>query len=144
MTATVLFVDDEEIILECMKSIFGEMNYNVITESNPRSALARLKEEDVAVIVSDQKMPGMSGIELLSQVKNISPDTAKILMTGFADFQTAIDAINTGEVFRFILKPWKNDDLVKTIEEGVTHYQMIHALKEGTKQRSFPSRKPLN
>jgi putative two-component system response regulator len=130
MSATVMFVDDEEIILECMKSIFGEMNFNVVTESNPRSALERIKLEDIAVIVSDQKMPGMTGIEFLSQVKNISPDTAKILMTGFADFQTAVDAINTGEVFRFILKPWKNDDLIKTVEEAVIHYEMIHALKK--------------
>jgi putative nucleotidyltransferase with HDIG domain len=130
MPATVMFVDDEEIILECMKSIFGEKNFKLVTESNPRSALERIKQEDIAVIVSDQKMPGMCGIEFLSQVKNISPDTTKILMTGFADFQTAVDAINTGEVFRFILKPWKNDDLIKTVEEAVIHYEMIHALKK--------------
>jgi putative two-component system response regulator len=131
MPATVMFVDDEEIILECMKSIFGEKNFKVVTESNPRSALERIKQEDIAVIVSDQKMPGMSGIEFLSQVKDLSPDTTKILMTGFADFQTAVDAINTGGVFRFILKPWKNDDLIKTVEDAVTHYEMIHALKKG-------------
>jgi putative two-component system response regulator len=130
MSATVLFVDDEEVILNCMQTLFAEKDLKIVTESNPKNALEFLKQEKVAVIVSDHNMPEMTGIELLSRVRDISPDTTKILLTGMTDFQVAVDAINTGEVFRFILKPWKSDDLIKTIEEAILHYQMSIALKK--------------
>jgi putative nucleotidyltransferase with HDIG domain len=130
MTPTVLFVDDEAIILDCLSSIFAERGFSVCTENTPEAALDRIKSEEIAVIVSDQMMPGMSGVDLLSKVKMLSPDTTKILMTGYTDFQIAVDAINTGEVFRFVLKPWNNDELIKTVEEAVTHYQIVHSLKK--------------
>jgi putative two-component system response regulator len=130
MSPTVLFVDDEKIILDCLSSIFAERGLTVLTENTPEAALDRIKNEEVAVIVSDQKMPGMNGIDLLSRVKMLSPDTTKILMTGYTDFQIAVDAINTGEVFRFVLKPWNNNDLIRTIEDAVSHYQIIHSLKK--------------
>ena len=130
MQKTVLFVDDEEVILNCMQTLFAEKDLKIITESNPRNALDLIRENEVAVIVSDHNMPEMTGIELLSRVRNISPDTTKILLTGMTDFQVAVDAINTGEVFRFILKPWKSDDLIQTVEEAILHYQMSIALKK--------------
>lgn len=130
MAATVLFVDDEEVILNCMQTLFAEKDLKIITESNPRIALELIRQEEVAVIVSDQNMPEMTGIELLSRVRDISPDTTKILLTGMTDFNVAVDAINTGEVFRFILKPWNSADLLKTIEEAIIHYQMSTALKK--------------
>jgi putative two-component system response regulator len=130
MSATVLFVDDEEVILDCMQTLFAEKDLKIITESNPGNALDRIRQEEIAVIVSDHNMPEMTGIELLSRVRTISPDTTKILLTGMTDFQIAVDAINTGEVFRFILKPWKSNDLIQTVEEAILHYQMSVALKK--------------
>jgi len=130
MSATVLFVDDEEVILNCMQTLFAEKDLKIITESNPKNALDIIRQEEIAVIVSDHNMPEMTGIELLSRVRVISPDTTKILLTGMTDFQVAVDAINTGEVFRFILKPWKRDDLIQTVEEAIIHYQMSLALKK--------------
>jgi len=130
MSATVLFVDDEEVILNCMETLFAEKEMQVITESNPKRALERIKQEEIAVIVSDYNMPEMTGVELLSRVKDISPDTTKILLTGITDFNVAVEAINTGQVFRFILKPWNSTDLVKTVEEAILHYEMSTALKK--------------
>jgi len=130
MAATVLFVDDEEVILNCMQTLFAEKDLKIMTESNPKNALDIIRQEEIAVVVSDHNMPEMTGIELLARVRAISPDTTKILLTGMTDFQVAVDAINTGEVFRFILKPWKRDDLIQTIEEAIIHYQMSVALKK--------------
>jgi putative nucleotidyltransferase with HDIG domain len=129
MAPNILFVDDEAIILDCLSSIFADRGFNVLTENSPEQALERIKNEEIAVVVSDQKMPGMHGIDLLARIKLVSPDTTKILMTGYTDFQIAVDAINTGEVFRFVMKPWNNNDLIKTVEEAVTHYQIVHSLK---------------
>jgi len=123
MSATVLFVDDEEVILDCMQTLFAEKDLKIITASNPQNALDIISQEKIAVVVSDHNMPEMTGIELLARVRAISPDTTKILLTGMTDFQVAVDAINTGEVFRFILKPWKSNDLIQTVEEAILHYQ---------------------
>jgi putative nucleotidyltransferase with HDIG domain len=74
-------------------------------------------------------MPGMNGIDLLSMVKEISPDTSRILMTGHTDLETAVNAINSGEVFRFIIKPWQNDSLIKSVQDALEQYRIIHTLK---------------
>jgi len=79
----------------------------------------------------------MTGIELLSRVRTISPDTTKILLTGMTDFKVAVDAINTGEVFRFILKPWKSNELIQTVEEAILHYQMSVAMKKADEATLF-------
>jgi putative nucleotidyltransferase with HDIG domain len=129
MAETVLFVDDEEDVLSAVERIFIGSDLRILTAGSAMEALSIIGKENVAVLVSDNLMPGIRGIELLSRLKSISPDTVKVLMTGHADIPTAIDAINKGEVFRFIEKPWDNAELMNTIAEGIERYRILHSLR---------------
>lgn len=126
---TVLFVDDEKSVLNSVERLFYDIDIRVIRAENARTALDIIKNENVAVVVSDNQMPGMTGIDILSYIKEISPDTIKILMTAYADLETAVEAINSGEVFRFIIKPWQNDSLIQAVQEALQQYRIIHSLK---------------
>jgi len=129
MAGKVLFVDDEEMILESIDGLFLNHDFRIITATNADDALSILEREEIAVIVSDHAMPGMKGTELLSKVKERSPDTLKILMTAHADLGIAVDAINEGEVFRFIMKPWNIEHFINTVHEAVKRYQIVQSLK---------------
>lgn len=130
MTDTALFVDDEEYVLNAVQRLFAESPIRILRTESAREALELVSAQEIAVIVSDNLMPGMSGIELLSRVKETSPDTVKILMTAHADLPTAINAINEGEVFRFIVKPWDNELLKQTVEDAVNRYRVVQSLKK--------------
>ncbi len=131
MQEHILFVDDEEFILDIAESIFAEEGIEILTAKSGQEALEKVKKYEIAVLVSDNHMPGMMGIDLLSRVKILSPDTVKILMTGFADLETAIDAINKVEVFRFIVKPWENTQLVELIKDALERYRLIKSIIKG-------------
>jgi serine/threonine-protein kinase len=107
---TVLFVDDERYILMSLVALFRG-SYNVLSTTDPQEALEIVRREKVDVIVSDQRMPQMLGAELLRRVRKVSPGTMRILLTGYSDMASAISSINEGEVFRFINKPWSNDEM---------------------------------
>jgi putative two-component system response regulator len=126
---SVLFVDDEENILSSVGRIFSDSGIRIFTACSGPDAIHILRREDIAVLVSDNLMPGMKGIELFSKAREMSPDTVRVLMTAYADLQTAIDAINKGEVFRFIVKPWENEVLVATVGEGIGRYRLVRSLK---------------
>jgi response regulator RpfG family c-di-GMP phosphodiesterase len=128
---TVLIVDDEPSILRSMERTFRDADLSILTADSGEQALEILGQENIAVVVSDNRMPGMSGIDLLAKVRTISPDTVRIMMTAFGDLQTAIAAINTSEVFRFVTKPWDNDDLIAVVNEGVTRYHVVKELRKG-------------
>jgi putative nucleotidyltransferase with HDIG domain len=131
MAEEILFVDDEEYILEIASQIFAERGRAILTARNAAEALDVVKTHEIAVLISDNHMPGMRGIDLLSRVKAISPDTVKILMTGFADLETALEAINRVEVFRFIVKPWENTQLVSLVEDALERYKLIRSIIKG-------------
>ncbi|HWR67782.1 MAG TPA: HD domain-containing phosphohydrolase [Desulfomonilia bacterium] len=131
MAEEILFVDDEEYILDIASQIFAERGLEILTSSSPADALEKLKRHEIAVLVSDNHMPGMRGIDLLSRVKVISPDTVKILMTGFADLETALEAINRVEVYRFLVKPWENSQLVAIVEEALEKYRLVKSILRG-------------
>lgn len=131
MSETVLFVDDEVNILRSAERLFLEKNLTILSALNAQAALSIVQEETVAVIISDNLMPGMSGIDLLYRVREISPSTVKILMTAHADLATAVAAINRSEIFRFVLKPWENNELAWVVEESLARYQAIQSLSEG-------------
>ncbi len=116
--ARVLFVDDEERILNALRTIF-RAHYHVFTAENGTLALEFVKRFGIHVVVSDQRMPGMSGVELLRQVKEAAPTTVRILLTGYSDLAAIVGSINDGEVFRFVKKPWDNAELQKTLADGV-------------------------
>jgi putative two-component system response regulator len=131
MAEEILFVDDEEYILDIARQIFAECNIDILTAAGADEALEIIRKHEIAVLVSDNHMPGMKGIDLLSRVKALSPDTVKILMTGFADLETALDAINRVEVFRFIVKPWENTQLVGIVEDALERYRLIKSILRG-------------
>lgn len=129
--AAVLLVDDEANILNALARLFLDRDVRVLRAGNGEEALGIVRNEPVAVVVSDNLMPGMRGVELLSRVRDLSPDTVRVLLTGYADLSTAIEAINRGEVFRFHVKPWVDEEIVRTVEEGVRRYQVVRSLRDG-------------
>ena len=131
MAEEILFVDDEEYILDIAQQIFAERDITILTALGADEALDIIRKHEIAVLVSDNHMPGMKGIDLLSRVKDLSPDTVKILMTGFADLETALDAINRVEVFRFIVKPWENTQLVGLVEDALERFRLIKSILRG-------------
>jgi len=130
ITDTVVFVDDEEYVRNSIIRLFSDIDMRVLSASSADEALSHFQREEIAVIVSDNQMPGMKGIDLLTKIKEISPDTMKILMTGCADLSIAVDAINRGEVFRFITKPWEDEALIQTVREAIRRYQIVQSLKK--------------
>jgi len=116
--ARILFVDDEERILNALKSIFRS-KYHVFTATSGDQAFEFLQRFRVHLIVSDQRMPGIPGVELLRRAKELSPTTVRILLTGYSDLASIVGSINEGEVYRFINKPWNNQDIQAVVAEAV-------------------------
>ncbi len=143
---TVLCVDDEESILKSLRRTLGSEGFDVITAADGRKAVETLLKEKVAVIITDQRMPGMTGTEVLEKVKELSPDTVRILLTGYADIKAVVDAINRGEVWRYITKPWENEELVATVRQAVEHYNLVNENRElfETVKRQNEELKELN
>jgi DNA-binding NtrC family response regulator len=124
----ILFVDDELQILETLKLVFR--GWNIATTTSAKEALTLLQSETFGVIVSDQRMPEMTGVEFLKEAKKISPKSVRILLTGYSELDNVIDAINSGEVYRFINKPWDNDKLKETIETACKIAELDTDLKQ--------------
>ncbi len=122
---TVLLVDDEESILSALKRVLRREGYGLLTCSSGTDALALLEESEraIGVVVSDFRMPGMNGIEFLSHVRALHPDTIRIVLSGYADAEMVQSAINQGEVYRFISKPWDDDELKTTIRSSVQQFE---------------------
>jgi serine/threonine-protein kinase len=116
--ALILFVDDEERILTALRSVF-RAKYHVFTATNGPEALEFARKFKLHVVVSDQRMPDMPGVELLRLIKEASPHTMRILLTGYSDLAAIVGSINEGEVYRFISKPWDTREIQKTISEAV-------------------------
>ena len=117
--ARLLIIDDEERILSALKSRFRD-RYHVFTTTDPAKALDFLSRYPMHVIISDQRMPVMPGVELLRRSREVSPHSVRILLTGYSDLAAIVGSINEGEVYRFISKPWDNDQLQRIVAEAVT------------------------
>jgi serine/threonine-protein kinase len=117
--ARVLIIDDEERILTALKSRFRD-RYHVFTTTESAKALDFLSRYPMHVIISDQRMPVMPGVELLRRSREVSPHSVRILLTGYSDLAAIVGSINEGEVYRFVSKPWDNDQLQRTVAEAVT------------------------
>ncbi len=113
----VLFVDDEPRVTSALKAIFRR-EYDVSVANSGAAALEKMTSMKFDVIVSDQRMPGMLGNELLAKVSELYPQTMRILLTGFMDKQAIVDSINEGEVYRFINKPWRNDEMREVVADA--------------------------
>ena len=105
----VLFVDDEARIVRALKALFRDVE--VYSTSDPREAPALAKQHDIDVIVCDQRMPEMLGVEVLREIKHGQPRAMRVLLTGYSDLKSVLGSVNDGEVYRFVNKPWVNNDL---------------------------------
>ncbi|MFP4597523.1 MAG: response regulator [Persicimonas sp.] len=125
----VLVVDDEQQILKAVRRLLGSVACDVRTASNGTGAIEILDNEEIAVLISDQRMPGLSGLALLNHAMKHVPDTVRIMLTGNGDWETAMEAINRGRVFRFVAKPWDHERFVGTIEDAIKQYELVRSKK---------------
>lgn len=129
MNPTILIVDDEQHILNSINRTLRH-DYNVILSLDGKSALQVLREQEVAAILADQRMPGLSGSEFFRQAIKIQPDTTRVLITGYADIEAVIQAVNDGQIYYYIEKPWEPEDLKLVMTRAVERYQLIKKNKE--------------
>ncbi|MBI4309913.1 MAG: response regulator, partial [Candidatus Omnitrophica bacterium] len=137
----VLFLDDEESIIDGVQRLFIREPYGIFGTTSPDQAREAMAKEKIKVVVSDYRMPDISGVEFLREVKGQYPDIVKILFTGYTDFSAAEEAINVGEVYRFISKPWKTAELLSTIRQCIEHYDLVRAAKTKEEELEFSNKK---
>lgn len=123
-TYTVLFVDDEPNILRAIKRALFTMDITLLLADSGAKALELLNTNDVHVVISDMKMPQMSGAQLLEQVAKQYPDTFRVVLTGYADIESTIKAVNEGKIHRYLQKPWDNQELIRVVEEGLERVKL--------------------
>ena len=120
-----LLVDDELGIVKALTRVFRQENYEVITAGSGKEALEKLAQGPVHLVISDFMMPGMNGAQFLHEVKLRSPETIRIMLTGHANTDAVMGAINDGAVYKFILKPWNDDDLRVTVALALEQFDLI-------------------
>ncbi len=121
----ILCVDDEIHVLNSLKRLLRKEDYELRLASSGEEGLLELEKDSVQVVVSDQRMPGMAGTEFLKIVKERYPDTVRVVLSGYADVQVIVAAINEGEIFRFLVKPWNDEELKATIRQCLDQYDLI-------------------
>lgn len=126
----ILLVDDEQNILRALQRVFRQENYQVVTAQSGEEALQVLANETCQLMISDYMMPGMTGAQLLRTAKELHPDMIRIMLTGHADTSAVMGAINDGAVYKFILKPWNDDDLRITVALALEQYDLVQKNKK--------------
>lgn len=125
MNKTLLLVDDEPSVLTALGRVFHEDGYRLLTAASGAEALRLLAENDVQVILSDQRMPGMTGVELLTKAATLYPNAVRMVLSGYADLQAITDAVNRGHVYKFLMKPWENETLRANIREAFEYQNTL-------------------
>lgn len=121
----ILVVDDEPVVLTALKVTLEREGFHVVACTSPRKALSILPERDFSVIISDQRMPEMMGLDFLIESRKIRPYASRILITAVLALPTIVDAINKGEIFRFIAKPWLREELIATVQNAVQRHELV-------------------
>jgi len=124
LSRTLLLVDDEENILSALKRLLRRDGYSLLTANSAAQGLELLASHPVDVVIADQRMPGMSGVEFLRRVKTLHPETVRLVLSGYTDLQAVTDAINEGAIYKFLTKPWDDGILRANIEEAFRHKEM--------------------
>lgn len=124
MEPALLLVDDEENILSALVRLLRRDGYRILRANGGAAGLALLEKEDVAVIISDQRMPEMSGVEFLSRVKELYPQTVRIALSGYTDLNSVTAAINNGAIYKFLTKPWDDELLRRNVREAFDHFHL--------------------
>jgi putative two-component system response regulator len=148
--ATVMVVDDEEMVLTALRTFLElETPYAVVEFTSPRDALVRLEESPVDAVVADFMMPEMDGVQFLKEVRASWPQTSRILLTGYADVQNAIRAINEAGLYYFLQKPWDNEHLKLVVRNGMERSTLVNELDarisalEGVNEELLEARRRL-
>jgi putative nucleotidyltransferase with HDIG domain len=138
MSFKIMVVDDEPANLRMLERLFRR-DYQVVAASSGEEALRLLEQHDVALLITDQRMPGMTGVELLKRTAAMRPHTVRIILTGYTDMEALVEAINCGQVYRYVTKPWNNEDLRLTAARALEHYEVNrsrHEIEEANKRLS--------
>ena len=121
---TLLLVDDEPNIVSALRRLFRREGYRIVTASSGAEGLQRMAEYEVDVVLSDQRMPGMTGVEFLRRAKELYPDTVRMVLSGYTELQSITDAVNEGAIYRFLTKPWDDEHLRVHVHEAFAHKEM--------------------
>ncbi len=119
---SILFVDDEQNVLRSLKRLFIEEEYQLFLADSAKKGLAILEQNPVHLVIADYRMPDMNGVRFLKEVCRLYPQTVRMVLSGFADTKSIVEAINEGEIYKFIPKPWDNEPLKQTIQNAIEHY----------------------
>ena len=120
----ILVVDDEAEILHSLKGLLRR-DFEVFTANSGAEAITVLEQQTVHVVMTDQRMPNMTGVEFLRRIKSDHPEAIRVIFTGYADIQAVVDAVNQGHVFRYVAKPWNPEELVEALKEAGEVYDRI-------------------
>jgi DNA-binding NtrC family response regulator len=130
-TQTVIIVDDEEMVLTSISSFLAlETQYEVATFTSAKQALEHIENNSVDLVISDYLMPEMDGISFLAKVRDLKPEVPRIILTGYADKENAIKAINEVGLFQYIEKPWDNEDILIILRNGLEKKKLMQKLQE--------------
>ncbi len=124
MERTLLLVDDEENIVSSLVRLLRQDGYKILRANSGKDGLALLAQNEVGVIISDQRMPEMTGTEFLSQAKELYPDTVRLVLSGYTELSSVTEAINRGAVYKFLTKPWDDELLRANVDEAFRRYEM--------------------
>jgi DNA-binding NtrC family response regulator len=122
---TILIVDDEQLVLNALQETLEREKYHVVTCTSPLKALAMLEERSFAVIISDQRMPEMQGLDFLIECRRMHPHASRVLITAVLSLPTIVAAVNRGEIFRFVAKPWLREELLATVRNAIQRHDLI-------------------
>jgi DNA-binding NtrC family response regulator len=129
MDYKIMIVDDEPANLRLLERLFRQ-DYKVITAGSGEEALGLLEQHDTALLITDQRMPNMSGLELLKQTAELRPHMVRMILTGYTDVGTLVEALNSGLVYQYLTKPWSNEELRLTVTRALEHYESVRARHE--------------
>lgn len=148
-TIRILYVDDEVNNLQSFKANFRR-EFKVFIAESGAEGLEIFKKEDINIVLTDQRMPEMTGIEFLVEVQKINPEPIRILITGYSDINAVIDAINRGQVYRYMNKPWQNEEIIVTMKTAFEVFtlrrknrELMDELKKANEQLEFLLRQKL-
>jgi response regulator RpfG family c-di-GMP phosphodiesterase len=126
---TILCIDDEESILSALRRVLRMENYQIITATNTIDGLKLLCENEIHLVISDQRMPEISGTEFLAAVNDQFPDVVRIILSGYTDVDAITESVNNGHIYKFLLKPWNDQTLKREIKQALEYYELKRANK---------------
>jgi len=121
----ILCVDDEPNVLNALKRLFLDEPYTILTAASGQEGLEIIEKENVQIIISDYRMPGMNGVDFLKEARKKWPDTVRIVLSGYADTAAIVSAINEGQIYKFVPKPWNDEELKVTISNAIERYHLF-------------------